>query len=112
MKRVSGERIQMERKCRSPKVGMSVVTLRPCGWNGRKEGTWWLQRKERQTGLDHLGYLKPRLREPPSDPRARASHERDVSRWRGDGNEIHVAGKLLDLEFGLPDARLNFPCGL
>ena len=63
----------MERKCRSPKVGMSVVTLRPRGWNGRKEGTWWLQRKERQTGLDHLGYLKARLRKPPSDPRVRGS---------------------------------------
>ena len=30
----------------------------------------------------------------------------------GEGNKIHIAGKLLDLEFGLPDACLNFPCSL
>lgn len=66
MRIVSGKRIQMERKCKRPKEGMSVVSLRPThGWSGGKEGARWWQREQRQAGPGHQGFLKAKSKGKP-----------------------------------------------
>lgn len=102
MRIVSGKRIQMERKCKRPKEGMSVVSLRPTrGWSGGKEGAWWWQREQRQAGPGHLGFLKAKSKGKPWE---------GFKRGRcGGEDKIQVGGKLLDPNFRLPDACLNSP---